>query len=178
MIRQWIELLQRAPTARLKILGLKHHASIRWLTERFTETGVAERVTVLSRLKVSEYDAMLTTVDVALDSHPYNGGTTTIETLLAGVPVLTHSGPWSFSRSARVFLDPVGLSDWAVDSAEAFVDRAVQLATGPLEPLETLRAELPQRVRRSALMDRAGYIERWEAVLLRAIELRRAELSR
>ncbi len=173
MVEQWIAILQRAPTARLKIVGVKHDASRRWLAERCGAAGVAARVQILERLKTQEYDAILTTVDVALDSHPYNGGTTTIETLLAGVPVLTHSGPWPFSRSARVFLDPVGLSDWAVDSAETFVERAVQVATGPLEPLEALRAELPERVRRSALMDRAGYIERWEAVLLDAIQRRR-----
>jgi protein O-GlcNAc transferase len=176
MINQWIAILQRAPTTRLKILGVRIEVSRRCLIARFTEAGVNERVTVLDRLKTHEYAAMLTTVDLALDSHPYNGGTTTIETLLAGVPVLTHSGPWSFSRSARVFLEPLGLSDWAVDSAEAFVERAVQVATGPIELLETLRAELPQRVRASPLMDQTGYIERWEAVLLQAIKLRQAAL--
>lgn len=176
MVAQWIAILDRVPTARLKILGVREEASRRWLRARFLDAGLGERATILGRLDVTEYDRTLTTVDLALDSHPYNGGTTTIETLLAGVPVLTHSGRWSFSRSARVFLDPLGLADWAVNSAEAFVERAVQVASGPVEALESLRAELPRRVRASALMDRTGYIERWETVLLEAIERRRAAL--
>lgn len=177
MVDQWIEILRRVPDARLKILGVRHEASRRWLMGRLQEAGVSSRVSVGERVEAAEYDRNLGTVDLALDSYPYNGGTTTIECLLAGVPVLTHSGPWSFSRSARVFLDPLDLSEWAVGDAEAFVERAVSVATGPLDELERLRAELPGRVRHSALMDPYSYIERWEAALHRAIELRRAAIS-
>lgn len=177
MIGQWVQILRHVPSARMKILGVRQASSKQWLREYLDDAGVGSRVEILSRVNVTEYCNTLTTVDLALDSHPYNGGTTTIECLLAGVPVLTHSGSWSFSRSARVFLDPVGLSDWSVNSADAFVNRAVQVAMSPLEPLEMLRAELPKRVRASALMDQVGYIARWEAVLHEAIEIRRAKLQ-
>lgn len=177
MVDQWTAILAQAPAARLKIIGLQHDASHQWLLNQFDKSGVAERVELHGRLRIENYDATLTTVDLALDSYPYNGGTTTLETLLAGVPVLTRRGPWSVSRSTLVALEPLGLSDWAVDSAEEFIARAVAIANGPVEPLETLRAQLPQRVRRSSLMDRVGYIERWEAALLDAIQRRRAAMS-
>ncbi len=176
MVDQWIEILRQAPTARLKIVGIKSAASRSWLLNAFSNAEVSERVKLHDRLRIPDYDALLTTVDVALDSYPYNGGTTTIETLLAGVPVLTRSGPWSVSRSTLVALEPLGLSDWAVSSAEEFVARAVQIANGPLEPLEALRVQLPQRVRQSSLMDRVDFITHWEAALMKAIELRRAAL--
>ena len=70
------------------------------------------------------YDEM----DIALDTFPYNGGTTTTEALWQGVPVLTFNGDRWASRTSRSLLLAAGLPEWVATDAQDFVSRAINLA--------------------------------------------------
>ena len=67
------------------------------------------------------YDEM----DIALDTFPYNGGTTTTEALWQGVPVLTFNGDRWASRTSRSLLLAAGLPEWVATDAADFVSRGV-----------------------------------------------------
>lgn len=75
-------------------------------------------------------------VDIALDTFPYNGGTTTTEALWAGVPVLTFNGDRWASRTSRSLLLAAGLDVWCMPDLKAYVDRAVSLAGSPTTSAE------------------------------------------
>lgn len=102
-------------------------------------------------------------VDLALDTFPYTGTTTTCEALWMGVPVLTLAGDAHVSRVGMSVLAAAGMGDWAVDDAGAYVERAVAWTQAP-EQLAQLRASLRQRLLVSSLLDEAGFTTRLEAV--------------
>src|SRR5208283_4666610 len=84
-------------------------------------------------------------IDVALDTFPYNGGTTTMEALWQGVPVLTFHGDRWASRISASLLYNAGLAEFVVQDLEGYVNRAILLARQADTP--TLLRELRQGMR-------------------------------
>ena len=101
-------------------------------------------------------------MDIALDTFPYHGTTTTCEALWMGVPVLSLCGDGHVSRVGASLLTQVGLGDWIVDQEDAFVDQAVRRAED-LTHLARLRATLRGAMRASSLCDAAGFTRDLEA---------------
>jgi predicted O-linked N-acetylglucosamine transferase (SPINDLY family) len=97
----------------------------------------------------------MSAVDIALDTFPYNGTTTTCETLWMGVPVVTLTGDTHVARMGLSILDAIGLSDLAqATTTTAYVETAVKLA-GDVERLRELRARLREMILSSPLADAA-----------------------
>ena len=90
--------------------------------------------------------------DIALDSFPYNGQTTTCECLWMGVPVISLAGRTHVGRVGYSILDRVGLQDLVADSPRAYVECGVRLAADRPR-LTELRAALRGRIRASTLMN-------------------------
>lgn len=78
-------------------------------------------------------------VDVALDSFPYHGTTTTVEALWMGVPVVTLAGDAHVSRVGVSLLRAIGRDAWCADTPDAYVARAVELSRA-LPDRQALRA--------------------------------------
>ncbi|MDH3321204.1 MAG: hypothetical protein OEO84_16155, partial [Betaproteobacteria bacterium] len=111
-----------------------------------------------------EYLRQFDAVDIALDTMPYGGGTTTFDALWMGVPVLTLAGGRSAGRSAASILGALGLEEWIAGSEQEYVRLALAHAADP-ERLANLRATLRARLRGSPLMDEAGFARDMEALL-------------
>jgi predicted O-linked N-acetylglucosamine transferase (SPINDLY family) len=170
-----VRILNAVPAARLllknKVLGnLAAQAEVR---ARFTAAGIDESRVVLSAWEPSveghlkAYDQ----VDVALDSFPYNGTTTTCEALWMGVPVVTFRGDRHAGRVGASLLHTVGLDDLVGDTIDDYVKIAVSLSADPGR-LAGLRAGLRTRMRASALMDETGFVRELEACYLEVWERR------
>jgi len=95
-------------------------------------------------------------VDIALDTYPYNGATTTCEALWMGVPVVTLRGATHASRMAASILAAAGLHEFITESEDAYVETCARLAED-LERLDALRAGLRGLLRESPLTDRPGF---------------------
>lgn len=67
-------------------------------------------------------------VDLCLDTFPYSGGSTTLNALWQGVPVLTWCGDGWRARSSASMLRAAGLDELVVISREDYIEQAVALA--------------------------------------------------
>ena len=100
----WAAILRAAPTARLVLrnAALSDASNQAHLRSRFTGID-ADRITLLGRAPHEVFLATYDGIDVALDTFPYSGGTTTTEALWQGVPVLTLDGDrWAARTSASL----------------------------------------------------------------------------
>jgi len=161
VIRLWAKVLTSVPGSRLllKCQNLYDQPSLqRRVLDGFAAGGIGpDRVElVASRDTLAGHFKLYDDVDIALDPFPFNGATTTFEALWMGVPVVTLAGGSFISRMSGSLLRHVDLTDLAVESQEAYVTCARELA-GDLARLRTLRATLRQRIIGSALCDAPAY---------------------
>jgi tetratricopeptide (TPR) repeat protein len=100
--------------------------------------------------------------DLALDTFPYNGHTTTIDSLWSGVPVLTLKGRSFASRVSASLLTTIGLPELITASRAEYEAKAIQLASQPAV-LEALKRRLAEKVPGSALFDSKRFARKIES---------------
>jgi predicted O-linked N-acetylglucosamine transferase (SPINDLY family) len=106
-------------------------------------------------------------IDIALDTFPYNGTTTTCEALWMGVPVVTLAGRVHASRVGASLLHSLGRPAWIAHSPKEFAEACRSLAADPAGRTQ-LRQQLRGDLVRSPLMDEASFVRRLEAFYLQA----------
>jgi predicted O-linked N-acetylglucosamine transferase (SPINDLY family) len=165
--RLWAQILLRLPQSRLLLVGVPEGRAREDLLRDFAAAGVgAERLTVLPRVSMGEYLQQFDAVDIALDSMPYGGGTTTFDALWMGVPVLTLAGERSASRSAASIMGALGLEQWIAATPEEYLRRALARAADP-QGIAALRGSLRGRLQASPLMDEGRFARDVEAAYRR-----------
>ncbi len=158
----WAAVLQAIPESRLLLKA--HQASDlgvqRRLSAAFAAHGIEpQRIAFIGKAStVKTHLACYAQVDIALDTFPYNGATTTLESLWMGVPVVSLVGGRAASRYGLAFLSAVGLRDLAAADLDQFVATAVALA-GDRERLVGLRNTLQGALSSSTLCDAARFAE-------------------
>jgi predicted O-linked N-acetylglucosamine transferase (SPINDLY family) len=161
--RIWAEILLQLPQARLLLVGVPDGRAREDLLHDFAAAGVpAARLTIRPRVSFGEYLEQFDAVDIALDTTPYGGGTTSFDALWMGVPVLTLVGERSVSRSAASILGALGLEKWIARSAEEYLSLALAHAADP-ERIAALRGSLRRRLQSSSLMDEARFARDMES---------------
>jgi predicted O-linked N-acetylglucosamine transferase (SPINDLY family)/predicted SAM-dependent methyltransferase len=166
VIALWARLLAALPESRLviKAYGLSADSAHKSLYEQFERHGIGRKRVVLLAPEVSmtQHLARYGEVDIALDSFPYNGTTTTCEALWMGVPVVTLAGESHVSRVGASLLRRAGLSELIASSSEDFLTKAIDLASDG-ERRRNLRRTLRRRLSESPLMDAIGFTRGLEA---------------
>ncbi len=126
------------------------------------------RLRLLSRQAADrEHLALYDEVDVALDTFPYNGATTTCEALWMGVPVLTLRGRTHTSRMGASILDSIGRADWVAQHDAGFSTLAASLAADA-DALARWRAGARANLAGSALCDGQAFARSFEHALEQA----------
>jgi predicted O-linked N-acetylglucosamine transferase (SPINDLY family) len=129
----------------------------------------AERLDFVTMQPLEEYLRSYHRIDIGLDSLPYNGHTTSLDSAWMGVPVITLVGATVVGRAGLSQLMNLGLSELIAHTPEQYVEMAAELARD-LPRLAGLRATLRDRMQASPLMDarrfargiEAAYREIWE----------------
>jgi predicted O-linked N-acetylglucosamine transferase (SPINDLY family) len=121
----------------------------RALAERGVDPG---RLIFAANLDYPQHVSRLPLADLALDSFPCNGHTTTSDMLWAGLPVLTKKGGAFVSRVSESLLRAIDLPELVADDGDDFVARAAALAGDP-ERLAAIKARLGANRQTSALFD-------------------------
>ncbi|WP_177428183.1 tetratricopeptide repeat protein [Candidatus Venteria ishoeyi] len=166
-IKHWAAILARVPDSRLLLKVrqsgdlLRNFKTI--IRKRFAQYGIASE-----RLIIKDYARSLEIalkiyheVDICLDTYPYNGATTTCESLWMGCPVVSLYGQNHVSRMSLSILSAVGLAELAVDNAQVYIETAVTLAQD-IDKLKNLRASMRERLQNSPLMDATGFTKELE----------------
>ncbi|MCW5623789.1 MAG: tetratricopeptide repeat protein [Burkholderiales bacterium] len=158
-----IAILRALPDARLLVTAMPGGETRARFVAQLEQAGVnPDRVTLRGRQSHRGFLEAHREVDLALDSFPYNGTTTSLNALWMGVPFVTRAGRTHVSRVGASVLTNVGLDDWITHSADDYVTAACRHAKD-LDVLAQLRATLRQRMMGSALMDEPGFTRRLEA---------------
>lgn len=162
MFDVWAKILSLVPGSRIVIKdeALGKEDVRQRILERFTAGNVTtDRVELLPRARtLGEHFEIFSKVDIALDSFPYNGTTTTCETLWMGVPVLAIIGTHHQARVSYSILSRIGLEILAANSVEKLIALAVGLAKNQ-DALVKISDGLRGRLANSRLLDVKGYVE-------------------
>ncbi len=156
VVAMWAQVLRAVPDSRLvvKAKGLDEHATRERYAAMFGAQGLdGSRVEFVGFVgDIAAHIARYRAIDVALDTFPYNGTTTTCEALWMGVPVVTLAGDRHAARVGASLLDRVGLGALVAGDPAQFVRLAADLAADRPR-LAGLRANLRARMAGSALCD-------------------------
>lgn len=155
VLATWAELLSRCDARLLlKTRALAWPAVRERVLSAFSARGVdPSRVELCPATTTRrEHLALYARVDVALDTFPYAGATTTCEALYMGVPVVSLAGDRHAARMGVSILSALGQPDWITHSREQYI--ALALAWLPArDRRHQLRASLRERMLRSPLCD-------------------------
>lgn len=164
MVRLWAQILEGTPDSRLLMRGEGPETADSALARMLRDNGVPlDRVTFVGAAPDRRhYLERYRRIDVALDTFPYGGTTTTCDALWMGVPTITLAGDLGISRSGVTLLSSVGLEECIATTPRQYVSAAVDLAK-VRSRLSALRAGLRQRMARSQLMDYPGHARRIES---------------
>lgn len=159
----WAAVLQAVPDSRLRLFSFENEESGERAVQALVAHGIErQRLSWHLRTSPQGHFESFAGVDVALDSFPYNGATTTCDALLMGVPVLAVAGTRSLSRGGVSLLGSLGMDDWIAATAPQLAAVA-QRQLARAEDIAQLRAALPQRMRASALMDAPRFTRNLES---------------
>lgn len=171
LLADWSEVLRRVPGSRLHIKGLAADdpGTKQDLQERAAKAGIApDRLTVLGKEATTRaHLERYFDIDIALDTFPYHGTTTTCEALWMGVPVVARTGGTHASRVGASLLGAAGLPQLIATDREMYLRTAESLA-GDIAALAKLRSSLRDQMRSSVLCDGPAYARRWEAAIIEA----------
>lgn len=163
----WAQVLRAVPGSRLVMMasGLADANTRALFRRHFEARGIdGARIEPLPPVTpLPRFLAQYGRIDIALDTLPYNGGTTTCDALWMGVPVVSLAGESFVARMGESLLNTVGHAQWLAQDAAGFVRIAAHLAadTGALA---AHRAALRERMRDSGLCDAAGYTRSLESL--------------
>jgi predicted O-linked N-acetylglucosamine transferase (SPINDLY family) len=149
-MRLWARVLRRVQNSRLLILAPEGSARQRVLEFFQGQRIDPDRIGFLDRSPRREYMELYHQIDLCLDTTPYTGHTTTLDSLWMGVPVVSMTGSTAVSRGGMSILANIGLADYCVAREEDFVEKAAVVADD-WTALAELRATLRKRMSRSRL---------------------------
>ena len=171
----WARILAAQPDSRLLVMCVSQGKTQAELAAFFQARGIAQdRILTKPFTTLDQYFAAYNLVDMALDTLPYSGGTTTCDGFWMGVPVVTLPGATSASRSSASLLTNVGLGRFVAFDADDYI--AIAVAAGRhLPELSLLRQNLRVQMAASPLMDgkrlaqdlEAGFRTMWRDYLLK-----------
>ncbi|MBX3358546.1 MAG: hypothetical protein KF745_08960 [Phycisphaeraceae bacterium] len=172
-IALWTRVLDAVPASRLVIKNLSlRDAGVReMLRERLAGHGVPmDRLELLEPPEIVEdHLKVYSQVDIALDTFPYNGTTTTCEALWMGVPVVALEGPPApdgghAGRVGLTLLSAVGRREWVGATPDDYAAIAAALASDR-GSLASIRRSLRAQVAASVLCDGPAFAQRFSGAL-------------
>ena len=163
MLAVWRDILTRVPGSYLYLKGsaFDHAVPRKLAIKRLQQAGIDLGRVIMSGFD-GDYMQAYNEIDIAFDTYPYPGGTTTCDALFAGVPVVTLAGDTHNRRFGYSLLKNLQLEDFVANSVEEYVDICVSLAKDK-KRLVYLRQVIAAKFRISPIMNAGMYMADIEA---------------
>ena len=143
VIKVWSKILKSVENSKL-ILKSYNSYNTRTVLDKFKKYGVENSIIIYDRSNYSDLKDHLDlyeSVDIALDTFPYNGVTTTFEALWKGVPVIVLKGYNFNSRCGESILKNANLDFFLASNEEEYIEKAIYLSNN-IEKLEIERKKI------------------------------------
>ena len=166
-VKLWAAVLKEVPGSRLllKAPSFNDKGAVEAFAQRFLAEGIArDRLEFRGPVGLADMMAEYADVDIALDPVPYNGGTTTLQALWMGVPVVVKAGGNFVSRMGASFMTAAGLNDWVAQSDADYVRIAAAMARDR-QALLSLKRGLRERLQACPAWDIDQYTRDFEGAL-------------
>jgi predicted O-linked N-acetylglucosamine transferase (SPINDLY family) len=157
----WMEILKAVPGSVLWLLR-PNETALKNLIKEANARGVeAERLIFTARevvsidqerARIGRYLASYKLADLFLDTWPYNAGTTAVDALWAGLPVLTKEGKAGVARMAAGALRGIEVPELITKTAQDYQELAIELAHSP-DKLKQLKEKVQANRLTTALFD-------------------------
>ena len=135
VIGVWSQILLKVKNSKL-ILKSSSKMDKRFLKEEFEKFGVIDSIIFLEKRKLESHYNLYKKIDIALDTFPYNGVTTTFEALAMGVPVITMKGYNFNSRCGESIIKNLGIEDLIANNEDDYILTAQKIANDKDKLLE------------------------------------------
>ena len=152
VLRLWAKVLHAVPNSHLLLLIPEGSTRQQTLGQMEKEGIAPQRIEFVSHRPLKQYLELYHRIDIGLDTFPYNGHTTSLDSFWMGVPVITRVGETVVSRAGLCQLMNLGLPELIAYTPEQYVQIAADLARD-LPRLAHLRSTLRPRMQHSPLMD-------------------------
>jgi protein O-GlcNAc transferase len=163
-----ILLAVRGSTLILRNSALGSSGNRDFVTAMFAGQGVADRLRLMGPADHDEFLRTYDAIDIALDTFPYNGGTTTTEALWQGVPVVTIDGDRWAARTSASILRAGGQGHLVARDVDEYVALALRLASTPRD-LAELRQGMRPRLLHSPVCDTRAFARNMEDLYVRML---------
>jgi len=169
-LRTWARIVAAVPGARFAFIRPEAASPTfrRNVLAAFAAEGVAADRVVFHPVRGAHLP-VYNEVDITLDTFPLTGGTTTVESLWMGAPVVSLVGEAFFERLSYSILSNAGLGDLCAHDLAAYVETAVGLA-GDRERRRDLRATMRSRLRESPLGQTEAFARDFYDAIAGAVE--------
>jgi predicted O-linked N-acetylglucosamine transferase (SPINDLY family) len=157
----WMEILKAVPGSVLWLLK-PNDTAVKNLIKEADARGVdAERLIFTARevvpldqekARIGKYLASYKLADLFLDTWPYNAGTTAVDALWAGLPVLTKKGKALVARMATEALRGIEVPELITKTPEEYKELAIELAHNP-DKLKQIKEKVQRNRLTTALFD-------------------------
>ena len=127
VIDVWSQILKNVIGSKL-ILKSSSKIDKNYIKKKFIENGVSDSVVFLEKRKLIKHFSLYKQIDIALDTFPYNGVTTSFEAISMGVPVLTMKGYNFNSRCGESINKNLGMKDLIAKDESEYIFKAKKLA--------------------------------------------------
>jgi predicted O-linked N-acetylglucosamine transferase (SPINDLY family) len=148
------------------------------IVAEFKNRGIdSDRIIFAQRVEMmSDHLARYSLADLFLDTNPYGAHTTAIDSLKAGVPVLTLMGQSFASRVAASLLNGIGLPELITTTKEVYETLAIELSRNP-QKLGDIKLRLAHNRQTTPLFNTPMFAKNIEAAYIQMYERYRADLQ-
>jgi predicted O-linked N-acetylglucosamine transferase (SPINDLY family) len=173
MIETWARLLRNVPGAKIRMLieDYQNELMREHIHDIYANYGIDKSLVELHpRMSHDDYLISHNEVDIALDPYPYHGQTTSFNSLLMGLPLVSRAGKSTASNLSTRILSAINKQQWIAKDFDDYIAIALSL-TQDKERLTSIRRSLRNDVENSSIMDYRRHAENVGAALIKGWQL-------